>query len=331
MDEKLDAPSGYLEAIDACAVADLSSGAQIVVTGADARDWLQGLVSNDMRKLSESRAVRFCMCDATGHIEAVGRAVVVRGAVHLHMPSGTPDDVMTWLNEMIILEDVSVTDVSDSRFLFTVQGAFAADLVSTALRLPITRGTEDHCWRSAESDDLVVIAVDRAVFLGLDISGPVSRSGEVLDGLLSIGAVELSAEALESLRIEGGCPTWGHEITHEVLPPELGPSFEAGHVAYDKGCYVGQEVLQRIHARGHTNRTLVQLTLDTMNVPGVGALLESGENREVGRITSAVLSPGLGGVVALGFVRREFAAPTATLTVRDESQSIIAEVLRAPI
>src|SRR4029077_8582731 len=102
-------------------------------------------------------------------------------------------------------------------------------------------------------------------------------------------------------------------------------------VSYNKGCYIGQEVVARVKYRGHVNRALSGLALDGDRVPAPGALLVSdGDDKEIGRITSAVRSIALGRPIALGYVRREHFAPGTAVTVRDGDANVSARVAELP-
>ena len=155
---------------------------------------------------------------------------------------------------------------------------------------------------------------------GLDLWVPPDRAPGVWERLVAAGAVPVGEEAAEVLRVEAGVPAWGRELTESVLLPEAEMS---DAVSYTKGCYVGQEIVARLQARGHTNRALRQVVFDhTAPVPPAGATLHVPEDgpepgREVGRVTSAVLSPAHNErPLALGYVRREYFAPGTPLDVQ---------------
>ncbi len=117
-------------------------------------------------------------------------------------------------------------------------------------------------------------------------------------------------EALESLRIEAGIPRYGSELGEDVIPLEAGL---LNALSFNKGCYIGQEIVERARSRGHVNWKLTGLILDSAEAPapGLKALVEG---REVAEITSACVSPSLGKTIALGYVRKEFIEPGSKLT-----------------
>jgi folate-binding protein YgfZ len=130
-------------------------------------------------------------------------------------------------------------------------------------------------------------------------------------------------EALESLRIEAGIPRYGTELGEDVIPLEAGL---LNALSFNKGCYIGQEIVERARSRGHVNWNLAGLILNSEQplVPGEKAVVAG---REVAEITSSCVSPTLGKTIALAYLRREFSAPGATLTF---ATGVTAEVAALP-
>jgi tRNA-modifying protein YgfZ len=143
-------------------------------------------------------------------------------------------------------------------------------------------------------------------------------------GLGVIGDTLLTAtidpERLEILRVEAAVPKWGVDMDETTIPNEAG--LEARAISYDKGCYIGQETIARIKTYGHVNRRLIQCQVESGQVPRSGDKILEGE-REVGHVTSAVRSLRLGKLVALGYVRREFAKTGVKLTCNNEPVEVL--------
>jgi folate-binding protein YgfZ len=130
----------------------------------------------------------------------------------------------------------------------------------------------------------------------------------------------LGAEALEVMRIEAGIPKWGVEMDENTIPVEAGLAGRA--ISYDKGCYIGQETIARIKTYGHVNRQLVQLSVDSDELPVKGAKILADE-KEAGQVTSATYSNRLGKMLALGYVRREFAITGTKLKINQQSAEVL--------
>src|SRR5439155_13711456 len=160
-----------------------------------------------------------------------------------------------------------------------------------------------------------VARVERAGEAGFDLWVPVERLAATWDRLLErvqeSGGGPVGAEAQDILRVEAGIPKWGAELSEAIVP------FEArleSAISLTKGCYIGQEIIARIVARGQVNNLLVGLVYGAMEPPPTGTPILAGGKR-VGRTTSAVRSPAMGETIGLGFVRREVSAPGSGVAV----------------
>ncbi len=272
--------------------------------GADRHSFLQGQVSNDVASLAPGGTRHAALLDTTGHVladlwvHAFPEALVVETD-----PACLPTLHQT-LDKFLIMEDVALTDVSDKWAILSVLGGGTGILVS---RLPgdMAAATRPLTYPLAPGFDL---------WLRPD------AEAAALAALAEAGAVSLGEDAAEALRVEAGFPAWGLELTPAVLLPEAGMP---DAVSYTKGCYVGQEIVARLHARGHTNRALrhVLLAADAP-APPPGTTLNGPEDgpepgREIGRVTSAVHSPRLGGwALALAYVRKEHLAEGTLVAVQ---------------
>lgn len=270
---------------------DRSPRGILELTGSDRASFLQGMVSNDVVGIPEGETRHAALLDVTGHIIA-DLFIYSRPDSLLIETDPTCLDVLHFtLNKFLIMEDVQIADVSGQWSVLSLYGERAdqtslpgvgAEMVSTAF--PILPGV-----------DLWVLSEEKE---------------DAWCRLLATGAVPLTAEDTEALRIEAGIPKWGRELSPAVLLPET-EMLDA--VSYTKGCYVGQEIVARLHARGHTNKALRRILLaEDAPVPPVGATLHVPEDgpepgREIGSVTSAAESKSRGGrAVALGYVRKEY-------------------------
>jgi folate-binding protein YgfZ len=173
-----------------------------------------------------------------------------------------------------------------------------------------------------------VISESRTLFPGYDLRFPRSHTEAVRKALLDAGACAASSETLDALRIEAGIPRWGFELTEAVLPDEAGLR-ERGFISDNKGCYIGQETVARIKTYGHANRILVRLLLEGEAPPSGSEILFEGE--KAGTVTSAARAAVSGPATALGYVRRERAAPGTRLLVRTSEGDRLATVSAPPV
>jgi len=235
------------------------------ITGEDMLEWLQGQATNDIRGVKELAPVSFCLCQPTGQMLAVCRLFLYED--RYFVSTDNRHSVVDRSQKMVILEDVQVRDLT-------------SDWNETTLVGPKSR----LFVRDFVSRESIVLMSDQFGKWTCEIWSP-SRTPS------SKG--ETSQEAFDAVRLENGVPLRGVDYTEKTLPPELGPAFEAKHVSYNKGCYTGQEVLMRMHSRGHTNKTWVGLLLESP-VEGKAKVQMNGE--DVGTITSAAMSPEFGAI-----------------------------------
>ena len=226
----------------------------------------------------------------------------------------------------IFSEDVQIEDVSSSTAQVGVYGPRAADVLAHALggadaaalqALPpygsLRLDFQGASARVLRSSDLGVT--------GFDVVLPLEHKLELQRRLAEDGGITVEPAVADARRIEAGRPAFGIDMTEDTIPLEAG--IEDRAISLTKGCYVGQEVIIRVLHRGHGRvaRKLVGLTLDDADpVPAAGTRIVSGE-REIGRVTSATLSPALGRPIALGYVHRDFVEPGTGVTLAGEKET----------
>jgi folate-binding protein YgfZ len=197
------------------------------------------------------------------------------------------------LERMIVMEDVQSEDHSSSFESIAVIGPNADSVLESWLEEPLRlNATYDHreflkCSRIVRDE------------LGYSVWSEVSKVNAILDGLVSAGATAIDEATWNVVRTEVGLPIYGIDIDDTTTLPELG---EKG-IRYDKGCYIGQEVVARIKYIGHVNRRFMGFISDTDKLPEKGSTVRAG-GKDVGYVTSSVVSPQLEKAIALGFVNR---------------------------
>ncbi len=256
--------------------------AVLELSGADAREWLQGQVTQDLRLLAPGGSVRACLCKPTGQLLAHLEVWDLGGAFWLLADRSEVAAVLARAEEAIILEDAAVRELDLA--VVHAFGAGAGDLVA--------RLGSDASAEAPTHPGPVVRARSRTGLAGFDAvvpAGAVPEShgvGEALWDALTLGAGE---------------PEPGVDTGERTLPPEMGPAFERATTSYRKGCYTGQEVLMRLHSRGRTNRTWRGLLSP---VPLAAGARVFADGLEVGRVTRAGVHPALG-PIAGATLRRE--------------------------
>ncbi|MDW8108016.1 MAG: glycine cleavage T C-terminal barrel domain-containing protein [Armatimonadota bacterium] len=309
---------------------NLTDWGLIRLAGADRQRFLQGQTTNDLRPLVEGKGVYTAFCTPTGHLIADGYVLEADDSYLLVLPPPVWGEILTRLSEAIILDDVVLLPLQEELGLLSVQGGSASDALEEVGLTPPPAVPLTHHTQLWQKCDIRLIYNDRTGFGGYDLLVPYTVIEEFQTALVASACLPIEEPLATVLRYEAGIPEVGVDYTERTLAAELSEAFVQSHISYTKGCYVGQEVLMRIHARGHTNRRWLPLRVEGAQIPTRGVLLHAPDRPEVGWITGAVRSPALqGAILAWGYVRNEYAQPGTQLQVATEPPTT-AEVLAQP-
>ena len=308
----------------------------IAVAGQDRADFLQGLLSNDVVALSPGNGCYATCLTPQGRMTADMYVFAQRERLLLDVDRGVADALRERLDDLVFTEDVRIEDLTAGSAGFGVHGPRAREVVAALAGAPA--GALAFGGHHAFETGTGAGWVGRTDDLGIEgyrvvVERPAVE--ELRRALAAAGAVAVERAAGEAVRVESGRPAFPIDMDRDTIPLEAGIADRA--ISFDKGCYVGQEVIIRILHRGQGRiaRRLVGLTLGTLDAaepapPSRGAAIFSGDD-EVGRVTSAVRSPALDGIIALGYVRRELAdAGGAAVEVSSGTRRVPAIVTSLP-
>ena len=260
---------------------DLSARAKLRITGGDRLRFLNGQVSNDIRKATGGAALRACVLNAKGKIDADVMIVAHGESFLIDADAELREPLATRLERYVIADDVQIEDVSDAFALFHASGPSAPALSSVIATARAERfgcaGTD--LWIEREQHALAMQE-------------------------LSTVLPTCDDDCAEVLRVERGLPRWGRELTNEIIPAEA--NLEASAIDYAKGCYIGQEVISRMKMSGQTNKRLCGLLPTAPDSPVAAGMRLISDGKDVGWITSVANSARHGRTIALGFVKRGF-------------------------
>jgi folate-binding protein YgfZ len=283
-----------------CAFADLPL-ACILIKGGDVLSWLQGQLTQDVATMSPGETRQACLCSPTGQIQSVLSVSVLDRSVAVTLPESTATTFFQRFESTVFMEDVQISAAP--------------------------AGWRPHC----------VIGPDSLGFLqgaeGWEIVHPF---GFGIEGVVVWCEAEemtfdlplVSSAALDAFLLERGVPQFGKDIQEKTLPPELGERFLAWTASYSKGCYTGQEVLMRIHARGHTNK--IWVALSSGEPLKAGSTVSSDNRANAGVVTSTAFSPVIG-QIAGAMLQVDSAITGSTVRVRTEGKEVPAEVKALPL
>ncbi len=318
--------------LDTAGVLDLSFRCRICLTGADRARFLHGQVTNDVKKLGAGQGCYSALTTAKGKIQSDLNIFALLDELLLDFEPGLTALVTQRLEKFIVADDVQIVDVTPHYGLFSVQGpkAEAAIRALTMFNEIPPQALDSAKVSDATLGDIYLMNHARLGLNGFDLFIPLAAMNDVMNKLIAavktIGGRACGWSAFEHARIETGIPRFGVDMDESNIASECG--IEARAISYNKGCYIGQEVLNRIHSIGHVNRELrrLRVTAGTKTLPLRGDKLFLND-KEVGHITSVVLSAKSNRIVLLGYVRREANAIGTELTLRSSAGESIAAVV----
>jgi aminomethyltransferase len=276
---------GYQALHDTAAVIDVSTRGRIRVTGEDRKRLLHAMTTNHVQDLQPGQSLYAFFLNAQGRIQADVFILCTEDSLILDLEPETREKIYQHLDRFIIADDVTLEDITDSTAELAIEGPQSPQFRREGLL--IEGGLTGQP--------------------GFRLIVPIEAKQALLDKL----PVQATAEDARAVRIENGVPRYGEDFTDATLAQET-QRMHAVH--FNKGCYLGQEIVERVRSRGHVNKLLAPLTIETSTPPAPGTKVQAGD-KEVGDITSAVFSPRHNAVRALALLRAEFAKPGAALSV----------------
>jgi folate-binding protein YgfZ len=293
-------------------VVDWSARGKVRVTGADRLEFLDGLLTNDLKPLAEGAGLYAATLDHRAHVH--GDATVYHAGDHylLETDPETREAILAYLQKLLVSEDVTLTDATAEFGLLGVFGPRSVEIVERISGRMPPIGPYDHLV--ANIADTRVRIARSPYFGGAGFELWIPFDGDlraVWRSVTEAGATPFGSAAAEALRIEAGRPKFGVDMGEDTLALEarLEPA-----ISMTKGCYVGQEIVSRAVHQGHMNRLLVGLELEADEPPAHDTPVLRGLTT-VGHVTSAAKSVWRGKVLALGYVRRETSDPGTELAV----------------
>jgi folate-binding protein YgfZ len=292
------------------AVIDLSAAGKLQVGGKNSVQFLNGLISNEVKSLKAGEGVLAAFPTVQGKLLALSRVYRLDDYLLLELDAINREKIFKNLSRFVPAGEFFVTDVSDQFALFSLQGPRTLELIESLTGRPI----DEKQYRIGEwqiaGAQVFVASHSRCGEPGFDVFVPTESSQKVLETILErgviFGARRAGADAFEIARIEAGVPREGVDAGEDyiILESELESA-----VSYTKGCYLGQEIIARIHWRGEPAKRLRGLLIDADQAPRRGAELFDDEGKKVGEITSSARSFALDRFIALGYVHRYRLAP----------------------
>jgi len=303
-------PQAELEALHAgCGVYDLGYRAKLVITGSDRVRWLNGMVTNNIRDLAVGQGVYAFLLNPQGRILGDLYAYNRGESIVIETDQSQVEKILATFDHYIIMDDVEVKNISGEMTALGISGprsrevARAAGIeIAESMPLQIFDAT---CTCDCDCTRCTCVRGENAQHESYELWLSPGDTKKTWDALVAHGATPAGSDALELLRIQSGIPLYGVDIRERDLPQE---TEQARALNFNKGCYIGQEIVERIRSRGAVHRKFTGFVWTNGDTVAPGSKVVVGE-KEAGEITSARLTgehhPGL----ALGYLRREAAIP----------------------
>ena len=297
---------------------DLSARGRVEVSGAEAVQFLNGMLTNDMVTLADGAWMHAAFPNPQGRLLASVRVLRDGGRFVFDTEPATGAALLKLLERFTLAGDFRVRDLTTETALLSLQGARASEVARAVLGDVVAGLARARVARVNDGDEdeepSLVIRSTHTAEDGFDIFVKASAADSLRRSLAEAGARAVGADDMEVLRVEAGVPRYGVDASDANVVLEVVDEAEA--VSYTKGCYAGQEIIARIHWRGHVAKRLAGVVLEGEAEPPADARLrDPAEGREAGRITSHVYSPRLRARVALALVKYDFLAPGTVLKV----------------
>ncbi len=320
-----DARSEHEAVRSAVGLFDFSFRSKFILTGEHRVRFLHRIVSNDVKSLSVGQGTYATLLSAQGRILVDLRIYVEEDRLWVDTDADLAEKAISGLRRYIIGDRVEIAP--GDLYAVAIQGPRSVEAFHATLgnRLPNLEREMDHCVVDYEGGRTHVVRLSSTGEEGYEIWLEADRLQRFWRAALDAGRVSAcGSEALESLRIEAGIPRYGQDLAEDTLPLEAGL---LNALSFNKGCYVGQEIVERARSRGHVNWKLMGLRLELgAQVPKPSEVLTA-DGKTVGEVTSACFSPSLNRPVALAYLRREVSEAGTKLAFATGS---LAEVVQLP-
>ena len=316
---------------DSVGVIDLSHRGRLRLTGSDRAAYLHRIISNDVEGLAVGEGNYATILTNRGKIIADMKVCVFEGAIGLETNAETTSILYQELDKYLIADDVAIEDFTERTGALGVHGPKSAELLKHAYGFDVRDLPEYHSVvDEIDGRRIVCVRANETGELGYNLCTASESIEWLWDTILTKGrafsAEPVGLTALNSLRVEAGIPRYGAELGDSIFP---GEAELENAISYEKGCYIGQEIVARMKYRGHPNRLLRGFEIAEDIPPQNGDRLLDGD-KEIGWITSALVSPTFDMPIAMGYVRTAFTDEDSEVEVETETGRVKAKVQLLP-
>jgi folate-binding protein YgfZ len=310
---------------ESVALLDKNYRAYLEFTGPDRGRYLNALLTGDIKGLKENHGVISLFLSPQGHIQAEIETYMFGEALLCVTFAEIREKLIPALDKYIIMDDVTLTDRTEELATLGVEGPKAAEVVQAVSGVALGElGALESRVANAGGVECRVTKRSMGGLAGAEFLFSREKAEEVWsflkDAVGRVGGGAAGFKALNAVRLESGVPWFGYDFGEKQIPHEAG--LQESHISYTKGCYTGQEIVERVRSRGQVNRARVSLQFDG-GTPGAGAVLTA-DGKEIGFVTRTGYSPSIKAWIGMGYVRREKSALGSRLEVLGSTATVIA-------
>jgi folate-binding protein YgfZ len=319
----------YVALRETVGLVDTNFRAFFSFAGPDRQRYVNAILTSNVRDLKSGQGAVGMLLNPQGHILAEVETFALENSILASSHLMIRERTFATFDKFIIMDDVLLEDVTDSTGALDLAGPRTVALLAEA-------GMKDFAGMIPLAHEEIMLGQIPCRVVRRELAGYPAATlivgreqlpalwKDLVERVHNLGGVAAGMEALNSVRLECGTPWFGHDYDDKQIPHEAG--LEHSHINYEKGCYTGQEIVERVRSRGHVNRRLTELRFEAAEAPASGTKLLFGGN-EIGFVTSGGFSPKLGQPIGLGYVRREHSAIGTVL----DASGIPAEVIEPPL
>ena len=302
-----------------------------ILPGSDRAAYLHRIISNDVEGLAVGEGNYATILTNRGKIIADMKVYVFEDSIGIETNAETRSILYQELDKYLIADDVTIEDFSEHIGAIGVHGPKSAEMLQDVFRFDVRDLAEYHnLVDKIDGRRIICVRANETGEVGYNLCTTSESMEWLWDTILTkgraFGAEPIGLTALNSLRIEAGIPRFGAELDDSVFP---GEAELEGAISFEKGCYIGQEIVARMKYRGHPNRLLRGFEIASNTPPQSGGRLFDGD-KDVGWITSAVVSPTFGKTIGMGYVRTAFTDEGSQVEIEMEDGRVNATVQLLP-
>jgi folate-binding protein YgfZ len=324
-----DAHDEFSALLTGSGIYDLGFRSRISLTGGDRVRWLNGMVTNNIRDLAVGRGLYAFLLNPQGRI--LGDMLVYNAGESLIVETdrGQVEKITATFDHYIIMDDVEVTNIGEEQTALGLAGPKSRAILNAAgIEVPELQPLQmiaPKCNCDCGCVECTVVRGEDASRESYEIWLASKDVYKTWSALVAAGATPVGSEALEMQRIAAGVPLYGVDIRERDLPQE---TEQMRALNFNKGCYVGQEIVERIRSRGNVHRKFTGFLMDGAAAIEAGAKIiagKAGDEKEVGDITSVTVLRTRSGeqTLALGYIRREVGVPGREVMIGTVKATVI--------